>query len=137
MNTQTPFFVFSVQREELSAEVNRGRVEFATAYMQKAGYRFARVCGRYRGVEETAFLVLAPDEYAARFDVQRAVMNLARLYEQESVLHVDANGQAALYAPEGGGRIAELGTWKEVSADEAASLDAVTEFQGRYWSAQA
>lgn len=132
MNTTTPFYVFSVQRAELSEEENRGRVEFVTAYMHKARIPFVRVCGRYKGEDETAFLVLDPSG-----DMLRAyVQNLARLYEQESILFVDANSRAALYSSEGA-KLAELGTWREVPASVAASLDAVTEFQGRYWSAQA
>lgn len=132
MMIQTPFYVFSVQRSQLSADENRRRVEFVTAYMQKAKIPFAKVCGRYKGEEETSFLVLDPTGEMLR----AYVLNLARLYEQESVLHVDANGSAVLYSSEGG-RIAELGQWHEVSAQEAAALEAVTEFQGRYWSAQA
>lgn len=133
MNTQTPFFVFSVQREELTAEENRGRVEFVRAWLKRAGIRAYPVTGRYKGAEETSFLVFDADPSTDA--LRRYVLNVASLYDQESVLHVDANGQSYLYSSNGA-LLAQLGTWREIPATEAATLDAVTQTaDGRYWSA--
>lgn len=97
MNTQTPFFIFSVQREQLPAEENRRRVEFVSAYIRKSKIPFLHVQGRDKDNEETSFYV---DDGLNR---RQQVLNLARLYDQESVLAVDANGLASsLYSSEGG-----------------------------------
>lgn len=133
MNIQTPFYVFSVQREELTAEENRGRVEFVRAWLKRAGIQAYPVTGRYKGAEETSFIVFDAD--ASSDALRRYVLNVASLYEQESVLHVDANAQATLWSSNGA-LLTQLGTWREIPAQEAASLEAVTQTaDGRCWSA--
>lgn len=133
MNTQIPFYVFSVQRSELSEEENRGRVGFVRTWLKRAGIRAYPVVGRYKGEEESSFIVF--DNTPGSDEMRRHVLNIANLYEQESILHVDANGLAYLYSSTGA-LLSTLGMWREIPAEQAAQLEAVTQTaDGRYWSA--
>lgn len=132
MNISNPFYIFSVERKELSAEENAGRTAFVHSYLQRAGLPHFVVNGRYRGCAEKAFLVF---DSAGWPDLRGYISNLARLYEQESFLYVDANGLASLHSSNNA-PLGMLGRWQEIPADKAALLEAVTQSpDGRYWSA--
>lgn len=115
------FSIFSAERENLSKEENAARTQFAARQLTQAGISAVPVRGKYLGTAEHAFLV---------FDIDQSTVDtvdrLARIYDQETVLHVDGARRAYLeYLFDG--RSQELGPFRLIDPAEAARLDSVTQ----------
>lgn len=131
MNTQQAFYILSAERPCLGQHKNLNRSQFMGSQLIRDGAKLVIVGGRYKEVPEAAFLVLDDNTQQLR----DLVFRLASLYDQETVLHVDANRRASLYSSEGF-LLQELGQWHEIAASAAEQMEAVTQTpDGRYWSA--
>lgn len=132
MNTIRPFTILSGDRADLPDDENAQRTEFLTRQLQNENIQTLPVRGRFAGTPEHSVLVFDTDEYR-----DETVHRLANAYHQDSLLHVDANRRASLESLQDGTRT-ELGTFREVSASEAASLRAFTQTSdGRFFAAVA
>lgn len=130
MNTSNAFTILSAERADLPADENAQRSAFLTRQLQNANIETVPVRGKYAGTYEHAVLVFDTDEFRAD-----TVNRLAKAYGQDTLLHVDANSRASLESLADGG-MRELGEFHEVSAEQAATLKAVTETSdGRYFAA--
>lgn len=124
---QTPGIPFSV----LSAELNGNRYNAKRTARLRAALidvkaQYASVIGSYKGSRENAFVVLTPTV------VDRMMVTaLAAEYEQESILHVDANRLAVLHYIETCQEVT-IGIWAPVSNVER--LDSWTLACGQYYA---
>ena len=135
MNTRTPFYVLSGERADLNEILNAGRSAFLGARLRDDGICAHPVRGVYKGRRERSFLIPAIQEGKDPMCIHDTVKRVAKLYEQETYLYVDANGFSTLHDPDGQ-LVATLGRWRQIDANEAQSADAYTETpDGRYWSA--
>jgi len=114
-----PFVILSAELSTETDESNAAR----TMQLREAlsGFEFERADGCYKGTREASYIVRCPDERT-----YGALLLLGRAYSQESVLHVDHGGAAALVFLQDGARL-PIGTFQQVSATEARALDAFTE----------
>jgi hypothetical protein len=136
MNTQTPFVVISADRKEYTCELNANRRDMFEHQLNARELDYKRVEGFYQGETEVSYVVLIPepgDEHNA--------LRLARRYGQESALYVDANRHASLFLlnrEDGGPDIREIvrvpGTWQELPAAQALTLEAFTRDGDRYYA---
>lgn len=129
MRIQRPFVIFSAERESLNSFVNDQRTRFMSHVLTKRGIPYQHVQGKYKGHTEQLFLVFTQegDEYA---DV---IEKLARLYDQESILFVDANGLAYLLMVREG-RTIELGKFKEIPEADLGELQAYTKIEDKFYA---
>lgn len=105
----------------------------ATCDLALVGCDFREVHGCYKGVPELA-VVTWPESPLH----ERQILELARSWNQESVLVVHPDNACELvYLQEQEHAPQFIGTWQEVSAEEAADLDAYTydPESGRYFAA--
>lgn len=130
-----PFVIFSVDKADLSPEVNRERQNFVERQLAARNLPFKKVQGVYKGVRETAYKVSLYGQ-----GVEDWILLLARRYGQESVLQVDFNRFAMLlflHQGNGGPNVKTfkgVGYWREITADEAANEDNFTQDGDRYYS---
>lgn len=138
MNIETPFIVVSCDRSENTPEVATSRRDTFEHQIRALGHAFIPVTGKYKGLPERAFLVLAPDTAT-----EENIFRLARRYGQESVLLVDANRYATLafLNPDVGGpavkELKGIGFWREVTREEAGLQAGFTYADGRYFTTKA
>lgn len=115
------FSIFSAERENLSKEENASRTAFAARQLTQSGIAAIPVRGKYLGTAEHAFLVFDIDQ-----ETVDTVDRLARVYDQETILHVDGSRRAYLeYLFDG--RTKELGPFRLIDSDEAARLNSTTQ----------
>lgn len=130
MNLINPFTILSAERSDLPDEENAQRSAFLLRQLESENIAVIPVRGRFEGSPEHAVLVFDTDEYR-----DEAIHRLARAYQQDSLLRVDANRQAYRESLSDGSYV-PLGTFREVSAAQAARLRAVTETSdGRFFAA--
>lgn len=131
MQTFTAFMILSAERAGLSAAENAQRTAFLKRQLDSAGLDPMPVTGMYEGLAESSFLIWNDDPGTAE-----TVSRLAETYQQESVLHVDANREAYLTFTDGRTPL-ELGHWHAISpttaATEATSYTRTPD--GRYFAA--
>lgn len=131
----TPFVVFSVDKADLPAEINRERQTMVEAQLAARGLRFKKVQGVYKGARETAYIVTLHAQ-----GLEDTILTLARRYGQESVLQVDFNRFAMLLflnPGNGGPNVKDfkgVGYWREITADDAANEDNFTQDGDKYYS---
>lgn len=125
MNTTTPTIIFSVCNAHGDAFGNAHR--HAKSVLNQRGIPYFEGTGCYKGEREDCFILQDIVDNLA------TVQQLAKWYQQESILLIDANRQARLETPQGE-LIKSLGTFREVRAP-AAKYDAWTRHDGRYWVA--
>lgn len=106
-------------------EQNRANHERAYDILRREGLNFRVVRGVYKGVAELSFVLFGDDIRTHEGNLQ-ACINLARLFNQESVLEVHNDGAAALHYLNSGYRVERIGTFKGVSEAEAAGREAFT-----------
>jgi hypothetical protein len=123
MNTSEPFAIVSPERDEFDSEDNAIRARQCREMLESLGIPHKGVIGYYADTFEVSFVI--PDVASARL--------VGIMYNQDTVLVVDANGQAWLRNPRSG-EYEFLGTFMEVSDPsiyEAYTYDPET---GKYWT---
>ncbi len=115
MQGNTPFVVVSVDKTDLSPEINLSRQHTFERQLYARDLSFKRVEGVYKGAREIAYVV--PLDHEGDED---KVLVLAQRYGQESVLQVDFNRYAMLlYLREAGEPIVKsfegVGHWRELA----------------------
>lgn len=127
MRVEQPVYIFSVERADASASENDAARRYALAIFKQRRIPYKLLTGVYAGEREQSYLV--PDTDAA------TVFQLARWYQQESVLYLDANRNAQLIYL-AGGPSEELGPWREINPNgalpEAYTVDHAS---GKVWAA--
>ena len=133
MNTFTPFYILSGALSGFSAQENCDRTESLDRWLRAKSLATVQVNGRYKSNRERSILVI--DERPDNDFCESAVMLLARQYDQESVLAVDANRQARLIYWDDG-RFESVGQWRAVSAGEVTNKPdaSYTERAGQYYT---
>jgi hypothetical protein len=93
--------------------------------------------GQYQGTTERSFIIYAPPGEAVK--TSERIKRLARLFNQETFIHVDAVRCTHLHLGSNGTFQGMLGKWQELEAADAATLrflDSWTKTaDGRYWIA--
>jgi hypothetical protein len=110
----TGFFIFSVEQAGESDKTNKANTDKISFYLECRGIPFKEVIGHYKGSNETSFVVDQKHE--------NEVQSLAKQYNQESILYVDALGNATLEYLDG--NKVKLGKFEVV--DSPKGLDSFT-----------
>lgn len=113
------FIIFALNYKD----ANRERAMVETLF----NYTHRECIGMYKGVKEYSYKV--PYKEGHDFAL---VKELARKFNQESILVVTGNEDAFLYYIESG-KTQPLGTWTNVSEDEANSNNNWTYCDGQYY----
>lgn len=121
--------IFTAWRDHMPEEVNRASVEYVKNALDKRGFAWVAAQGCYNGCMEPAIVVL--DTESARDTVQ----GLARLFDQESILVVDANRAARLETCDGT-LIRGLGTLRIVAENVARACDAWTRIGENFYTTE-
>lgn len=130
MNTFTPFYILSASHEHINADKKGFHNNLLGRTLRAQGFATAVCEGAYEGVKERSVLVI--DERPYNDDCYNAVIRLANVYNQESILAVDANRNAHLVFCDGRPP-QRLGIFTCVSEEEAKAQDAYTSRGGRYF----
>ena len=130
MNLSTPFYILSASHEHFNVNDNVYRSNLLGRTLRAQGFATAVCEGAYKGVPERSILVI--DERPNTDECYNAVIRLANVYNQESVLTVDANRNAHLVFCDGRPPV-RLGIFTCVSEEEAKAQDAYTSRAGRYY----
>jgi len=127
-NSYKPVIIFSVSHPDKTPEVNKRNTHDATSTLLGMGIDLKQVNGKYKGVTEDSFMV--PAEHHA------TIALFCLKYDQESYLHLNAYRVATLVTV-GVTKAADtkevIGTFTQVSEDEALSHDSWTERGGFYY----
>lgn len=142
MNTQIPFYVISAEREVLSTQENGDRSNWLGVLLRDAGLQFDIALGSYVGRIERSFIVYEPALQFADIGptiqarMSQQLQRLARLFNQDSYIYVDANRFATLQ-DKTGKLIQHLGTWYQIEPSEfnVFSKSWTKTADGRYWTA--
>lgn len=131
MNTFIPFAIFSAELAGESQKLNEARHAFLVRQLDNSGQAIDdSLQGCYKGSRERSVLVLLPlGEDSWQFT---QVMNLAKAFQQESVLFVDANRAASLHYTDG--RVEFIGQWTAITADDSLWFDSYTEAHGSHYA---
>ena len=121
MNLFTPFYLISARNEKFQLLARRLRHE---------GFAIAECTGCYKGKDERSILVI--DETPSSPSTERALLRLARLHGQESILAADAARVARLIYVDKWIKDESLGRFVQVDEDTAREHDAWTERGGHF-----
>jgi len=111
--------IFSVFQKDVSEDANYMNTIKVESMLKRTNIPFKAVQGVYKGTKEESFII----------DLKyiNAAMELARHYNQESILVIDANSNATLkYMPVTVESDSYLGIFQEVLESTAKTLDAYT-----------
>lgn len=129
------FIIFSAEKSDLSVEVNDYRTYALRLTLATLGVPFLRVLGMYKGAKEYSVMI-GPEH-------RQAAIHLAALFGQESILikyserREEGPNQVLLVRPSTELDIlAPLGTWTEVTKEEAEKLDNYSMIDGNYYTAK-
>lgn len=111
--------LLSAERSNLDSEVNQHNTNSMRYSLARLGLYFESVNGVYKGVSEDSFMVFGIQS-KPMFD---RIVNLAALFNQESILVVDSDSSARLEYLESGESV-NIGTFTQV--DSVLGLDAYT-----------
>ena len=127
MNIFEPVIIFTAWRADMPEQVNRDSVSYVKCALDERGIAYRSAQGCYKGQTEPAIVVYGYD--AAALDVAQG---FARLFEQESLLLVDANRAARLESPDGD-LIKDLGKLRAVPEHVAKAQDAWTRIDDLFY----
>lgn len=127
MDIKTPVIIFSTDRTERNLRENAEQHQRAVAFLERNNVMFLVGEGHYKGVHETAIMVVL---YNAQSE--KAARTLATLADQDSILYCDAERLARLETCDGD-LIETLGRLVCVSASEAIQEDAYTVMDDKYY----
>lgn len=108
MNLIKRIVIFAVNDENMELKLTTGFVQ---------DFKPKRVLGSYKGILETSFVANADTD-----DKLDAVIQLAKQYNQESVLIIDEQRRASLFFIKTG-QYEPIGDFRAVDAETAKSLD--------------
>ncbi len=121
-----PILIFSVERFELSEELNYSNTLVTEVKLNLAKIPFIKVIGSYQNHEETSFLILK-DLTSLAF-----VVNQCEIYNQECFLDSDSNRDTKLRYRDGHSEY--IGSLIEVSKEEAIEVGYYTKVSdSSYW----
>lgn len=130
MNIAEPVIIFTAWRADKPTQVNRDSVAYVKSALDARGIAYRSAQGCYKGETEPAIVVYGYN------DAERAtVQEFARLFEQESLLLVDANRAARLESPDGE-LIETLGIFRNVPEGAARSCDAWTRIGTEFYTTE-
>lgn len=133
MHKQTPVAIISAYKATNSFEDNCTNASRMVAALSKHFKdRFQQVTSKYNGKKEEAYIVTLPAGVSG--EDWKTLINLAKDFKQEYVLHVDANRFAYYYEVDTD-RLISIGMYRNVSEDVASKLDNYTEVNGKYYAA--
>jgi hypothetical protein len=130
MNITEPVLIFTAWRDHVTEEVNRASVAYMKRALDKRGIPYRSAQGCYKGLLEPAIVVYGYDGAALA-----TVQGFARLFEQESILAVDANRAARLETCDGT-LIRGLGKLRNVPENVARALDAWTRVGNQFYTTE-
>ena len=113
-----PFVIISAEKNDNSHVANEERTLNLRQDIEKLGYCFKNVTGFYKGAKEQSIYTELPSD-----DIGE-LFRLAEKLEQESILFVDCFRNAKLIYTDGTTK--DIGTFKQVSRDEAQQHDSFT-----------
>jgi hypothetical protein len=115
----TNVIIFSVFQSNCSEDVNYSNTIKVENMLERAKIPFKALSGMYKGIKEESF--------AIDLKHQNAALELARQFNQESILIIDSSSRATLkYMPVSIESDISIGYFQEVSETKAKSLDAWT-----------
>jgi|SRR5690606_4905544 len=103
----------SAERTQFDAETNARLHQELGNSIKASGHRAIECEGVYEGVREKSYIVFSP---------RLEIYDLARQYDQDTVLHVDHEDTATLVRLSDG-KIVGAGKLAQVSADKAEGVD--------------
>ena len=119
---KTPVIIFSVDRASREPKINIEARTDAELTLHSSGIQFTRVLGSYKGDLEHSYMV-----HAKHFD---AIKELAKTFNQESILILDNERRASLVYTDGtlidGHDYTKIGQFKAVDERTAKAGDAWT-----------
>ena len=114
---ENPVIIFSGYTKAANDELNRVRHNICLVSLENAGAKPIELKGYYKGLVEKSILVLDSPE------LRKIVLNLATYFDQESILLLDQDRNAALLFL-GDNSQQEIGRFIPVSKDKIDNLDA-------------
>lgn len=128
MNISSQVVILSAELSSLSSKENVRRSELLNDMLSELKMPFKPSEGVYKGMKESSFVVLVNDGAELETLKNFAFKN----FNQESVLHQDANQEAFLVFQDG--TIERLGRLEQVSKQEVETLDAYTMMDGKFYA---
>lgn len=138
MMTFTPFYILSgALAGVFDDESNQNRTDSLERRLHAEGLATVQVNGCYNGKRERSILVVDDAPYNDLCEL--AVLKLAKWYDQESVLAVDANRQARLIFfdhSDDQASFESIGQWRAVNKSEVMDKPGAsyTERAGQYYT---
>ena len=126
MNTIRPAIVFSAWQARESETQNRLNVDWVKRQLTKSSIGYRVACGCYRGDLEPSIVL------ADTGDAIATVRRFARLFKQESILRIDANGLSRLEDCDGN-TLQNLGKLREVPEQIAKARDSWTRVGDKFY----
>lgn len=130
MKSLTPNKVF-VSVETAYSDQNELSIRKAKDLLRREDVSYTLVNGVYHDIPEKSFM-LASTDINVHEDNLQAALNLARLFNQESVLEVLNDGTSYLHYIRSGDKI-YLGVFQSVSKEVALAQSSYTEYNGVYF----
>jgi len=118
------FIIFSAEQYKLDVNDNALNTLSVVSVLKDHNVKYTSVLGKYKGVGEISFKVDAKHE--------NLILELARLYNQHSILFVDSKDNAILQYLSGS--IERIGRFREVSKCQAYGLDAYSFINNKYFA---
>lgn len=125
MKVNNNIVLVSVYRSELSNEVNHANHVKAIELLKCDDVPFSVVKGNYKGNDELT-LMLSTNDAKKHSDNLSNALNLAYLFNQDSVLEVHNDGTSVLHSLRSDMPSLTIGSFKEVSKQEAVSQESYT-----------
>jgi molybdopterin-guanine dinucleotide biosynthesis protein A len=123
MRSNNQYFIFSGEYYKNTDAENATATQIISQGLKAAGIPFKEAVGAYKGVKEFSFVV------PARFESQ--VLEIARAFNQESVLFIDSMSNASLQYLDGD-KIERIGRFTQVNSPQG--LEAWSMIDGRFYT---
>ena len=121
------FVILSAELATNSEAANTMATRNLVSCLVDLGLKYKIVTGCYKGSKEVSFMVMTPCE-----ETFETVKDLGlKSFNQESILFRDYTGDVALYY--NNGDYEQLGTFTQVSEEEAENVDAFTKVGNAFW----
>lgn len=108
--------IFSAEKAELSKKENKKRTKKLKSHLKNVASK--QVEGCYKGVKESSFVCLAEN-----LDL---VLNLAKKYEQETILYLTESAREAILIYTENGLREKIGIFHQTSKENALKQDGYT-----------
>lgn len=129
MNISKQVVILSAERSENSKEVNAANNELLAANIKDLGLPFSIGSGVYQNGPEEVSLVVGVNSSS---DIEKLKEIAFKGFNQESILHQDANQEAYLIYQNG--KIQRLGRLEEVAKEVAVNTCNYTILNGKYYT---